>query len=394
MRVTKFYVGFPPAVVKRSFGETEYGIGLIPLGGFVRIVGMGRPHGRDLRACAEAAEKAAERRPADQPDRLTPALQRAQAVLDSGDAAGSAEALERLSEALEHDIELIDEERVTWCRKELQRVSEDADRRAYWRQPTWRRVVAILAGPGANVLAAFAILTVFYALGVPNYKPTTSVQQVQVNSPAQRMGLRPGDVVVGVQGRPVKDVQSLRKTIQTSKSVTLRVRRNGAIRTLGPAKPRKVGDQRLLGFVFDVKRDGTLHFGPLRSAHLAEQELWLVTKGTGVALKNLVFRGDRGNVQGVVGIVREQSTAVGQGLYLEQLAWLSLSLALFNLLPFLPLDGGHVLFALIERLRRKPLSREIYERVSLVGISVFVLLFLFVLQQDVGRILDNARPGP
>jgi regulator of sigma E protease len=244
------------------------------------------------------------------------------------------------------------------------------------------------------VLAAFAILTVFYALGVPNYKPTTSVQQVQVNSPAQRMGLRPGDVVVGVQGRPVKDVQSLRKTIQTSKSVTLRVRRNGAIRTLGPAQPRKVGDQRLLGFVFDVKRDGTLHFGPLRSAHLAEQELWLVTKGTGVALKNLVFRGDRGNVQGVVGIVREQSTAVGQGLYLEQLAWLSLSLALFNLLPFLPLDGGHVLFALIERLRRKPLSREIYERVSLVGISVFVLLFLFVLQQDVGRILDNARPGP
>ena len=106
MRVTKFYVGFPPAVVKRSFGETEYGIGLIPLGGFVRIVGMGRPRGRDLHACGEAAEKAAERRPADQPDRLTPALERARSVLDAGDSAGSAEALERLSEALENDIEL------------------------------------------------------------------------------------------------------------------------------------------------------------------------------------------------------------------------------------------------------------------------------------------------
>ena len=79
MRVTKFYVGFPPAVVKRSFGETEYGIGLIPLGGFVRIVGMGRPRGRDLHACGEAVEKAAERRPPDQPDRLTPALERARA---------------------------------------------------------------------------------------------------------------------------------------------------------------------------------------------------------------------------------------------------------------------------------------------------------------------------
>jgi regulator of sigma E protease len=394
MRVTKFYVGFPPAVVKRSLGETEYGIGLIPLGGFVRIVGMGRPRGRDLRACAEAAEKAAERRPPDQPDRLTPALERARTLLDAGDSAGSAEALERLAEALENDVDLVDEERVEWCRKELQRVSEDADARAYWRQPTWRRVAAITAGPAANVLAAFAILTVFYALGVPRYVPTTSVQQVQVNSPAQRMGLRPGDVVVGIQGRPVKDVASLRSTIESSQAVTLRVRRRGSVRTLGPARPRTVDGRRLLGFVFDVRRDGTLHFGALRSAHLAEQELWLVTKGTGAALKNLVVRGDRSNVQGVVGIVREQSTAVGQGLYLEQLAWLSLSLALFNLLPFLPLDGGHILFALIERLRRKPLSREIYERVSLVGISVFVLMFLFVLQQDVGRILDNARPGP
>jgi regulator of sigma E protease len=394
MRVTRFYVGFPPAVVKRSWGDTEYGIGLIPLGGFVRIVGMGRPRGKDLHACSEAAETAAERRPPDQPDTLTPALERARLTLDAGDAAGSSEALARLADAVERDADLVDPERVGWCRKELQRISEDADRRAYWRQPTWRRIAAILAGPGANVLAAFVILTVFYALGVPDYEPTTSVAQIQVNSPAQRMGLRPGDVVIAAQGRPVKDAASLRKTIETSPTVTLRVRRAGAVRTLGPAAPHKVGDQRLLGFVFDVRRNGTLHFGPLRSAHLAAQELWLVTKGTGEALRNLVVRGDRSNVQGVVGIVREQSTAVGQGLYLEQLAWLSLSLALFNLLPFLPLDGGHILFALIERARRRPLSREIYERVSLVGISVFVLMFLFVLQQDVGRILDNARPGP
>jgi regulator of sigma E protease len=223
---------------------------------------------------------------------------------------------------------------------------------------------------------------------------TSSVQQVQVGSPAQHMGLRPGDLVVGIQGKRVKDVQKLRRTIQTAPKVTLLVRRAGKLRTLGPQAPHTVGDQRLLGFVFDVKREGTLTFGPLRAAHLAEQELWLVTKGTATALKNLVYNGDRSNVQGVVGIVRQQSTAVGQGLYLEQLAWLSLSLALFNLLPFLPLDGGHVLFAVIERLRRRPLSREIYERVSMGGIAVFVVLFLLVLQSDVGRILDGARPGP
>jgi regulator of sigma E protease len=394
MRVTKFYVGFPPAVVKRSFGDTEYGIGLIPLGGFVRIVGMGRPRGKDLHASGEAAEKAAERRPPDQPDLLTPALERARTALDGGDPAAAADALARLSTALENDIELVDSERVEWCRKELKRVTEDADPRAYWRQATWRRITAILAGPFANVLAAFVVLTLFYGLGVPNYVPTTSVQQVQVGSPAQKMGLRPGDVVIGAQGRPVKTSEALRNTINTSATVTLRVRRGDGLRTLGPATPRKVGDRRLLGFVFDVKREGTLSFGPLRSAHLAEQELWLVTKGTAVALKDLVSSGDRSNVQGVVGIVREQSSAVGEGLYLEQLAWLSLSLAIFNLLPFLPLDGGHVLFALIERLRRRPLPRELYERVSLGGIAVFLILFLLVLQQDVGRILDGARPTP
>jgi regulator of sigma E protease len=394
MRVTKFYIGFPPAVVKRTFGATEYGIGAIPLGGFVRIVGMGRPRGKDLRACEEAVEKAAERRAPGEPDRLTPALERARTTLDAGDAVASGEAIALLSAALAADSELIDPERAGWCAKELERVGEDADPRAYWRMPVWRRIVAIVAGPAANLLAAFVVLTAFYGLGIPNYVATSSVQQVQIGSPAQKMGLQPGDAVVGIQGKRVKDVQKLRSTIQRSPKVTLLVRRGGKLRTLGPQAPRTVGDQRLLGFVFDVKREGTLHFGALRSAHLAQQELWLVTKGTATALKNLVYNGDRSNVQGVVGIVREQSTAVGQGLYLEQLAWLSLSLAIFNLLPFLPLDGGHVLFALIERVRRRPLSRELYERVSLGGIAVFVVLFLLVLQQDVGRILDGARPGP
>ena len=394
MRVTKFYVGFPPAVVKRTVGATEYGIGLIPLGGFVRIVGMGRPRGKDLHACSEAIEKAAERRHPQDPDPLTPALERARTALDSGDAEASADALARLSAALESDLELIDEERVEWCRKELKRIEEDADPRAYWRQATWRRITAIVAGPAANVLAALVLLVTFYGLGVPKYVPTSSVQQIQADSPAQRMGLKPGDVVIGAQGKPITDVQKLRQTIATSPTVTLRVRRDGAERTLGPATPRTVGDQRLLGFVFDVRRDGTLHFGAVRSVKLAGEEVWLVTKGTGIALKELVWGGDRSNVQGVVGIVREQSNSVGDGLYLEQLAWLSLSLALFNLLPFLPLDGGHVLFALIERLRRKPLPRELYERVSLAGIAVFLLLFLLVLQQDVSRIIDGARPGP
>ena len=101
------------------------------------------------------------------------------------------------------------------------------------------RITAIVAGPAANVLAAFVILVTFYGLGVPKYVPTTAVQQIQVGSPAERMGLQPGDVVIAAQGKPVKDSAALRKVITTSPTVTLQVRRDGAVRTLGPARPRR-----------------------------------------------------------------------------------------------------------------------------------------------------------
>ena len=286
----------------------------------------------------------------------------------------------RLADALENDAELVDDERVGWCRKEIARVTEDADPRAYWRQATWRRITAIVAGPAANVIAAFVILTTFYGLGVPKYVPTTSVNQVQIGSPAQHMGLEPGDVVIGAQGKPVKGTVALR---HDHRDLAERDAARPPRRARAHARPREAPQGRRPEAARIRLRRASHRHAPLRPLHsvqLAGEEVWLVTKGTGAALKNLVSSGDRSNVQGVVGIVRQQSTAVGQGVYLEQLAWLSLSLALFNLLPFLPLDGGHVLFALIERLRRKPLAREIYERVSLGGIAVFLVLFLLVLQ--------------
>src|SRR3954452_11335214 len=75
MRATKFYVGFPPALAKIRRGDTEYGLGAIPLGGYVRIVGMVRPRPQDLRNVADAVTEAREQRPDEVVDRLTPALE-------------------------------------------------------------------------------------------------------------------------------------------------------------------------------------------------------------------------------------------------------------------------------------------------------------------------------
>ena len=91
----------------------------------------------------------------------------------------------------------------------------------------------------------------------------------------------------------------------------------------------------------------------------------------------MVSGGDRSNLTTPVGIVQASSASENTGSYPRLLALISLSLAIFNLLPFLPLDGGHILFALIEKVRRRPVRREIYERVSVIGIGMMLLLFMF-----------------
>ncbi len=94
------------------------------------------------------------------------------------------------------------------------------------------------------------------------------------------------------------------------------------------------------------------------------------------------------NVSGPIGIVQSSSDAYRQGLsdYMFVIGLISLSLGVLNLLPLLPLDGGHLAFSLIEGARRRVVSREVYERVSAVGIALVALLFMLGLTNDIGRI--------
>src|SRR5205823_10745501 len=116
---------------------------------------------------------------------------------------------------------------------------------------------------------------------------------------------------------------------------------------------------------------------------------WHATTATLAALPRLVTPSGRKNVSGPVGIVDVSSQAVGLNfaLFLQIVGFISLSLAILNLLPLLPLDGGHIAFSLIEGVRRRAIAREVYERVSAVAIA-FVLILLFI-----GPSNDIHRPG-
>jgi regulator of sigma E protease len=258
---------------------------------------------------------------------------------------------------------------------------------AYWRQRTWKRIAAIAAGPGTNLLFAVVLLAAVYMLGIPS-DASRRVQDVIPKSPAIAAGLQAGDVIVGVNRQPTYDFTQVRDAIHNSKGVPLviSVVRNGQYKELSPVRPTKTDGVYTLGFHPAAVR--YTHYSPPRAFAQAAGDTWLVTKAMGSFLGHIANGSGRKDVSTPVGIVQQSSKAVQLGYreYLQVLAVISLSLALLNLLPLLPLDGGHMLFSIIEGARGRAVGRAVYERVSAIGIAVVLLLFFVGLSNDIGRI--------
>jgi regulator of sigma E protease len=211
-----------------------------------------------------------------------------------------------------------------------------------------------------------------------------TVDQVDPETPAARI-LQPGDRIVAVNGRRVTGLQiSERIRASGGKPTTLTIVRDGSRRTVQATPVKRDGAYRL-GFVLTLVYK---HYGPGEAVQLAVGRTWEVTKAIGSSLGRLVTGSGRKDVSSPVGIVRASSQTLEAGYreYLGLLALISLSLALLNLLPFLPLDGGHIAFSLIEGIRGRAMSREAYERASAVGIVLVLFLFFIGLSNDVGRL--------
>jgi regulator of sigma E protease len=387
-RATKFYVGFPPALLRHRRGDTEYGIGAIPLGGYVKIVGMARPQPVDLWRIRDAADEAQLRRTEDDADELTPAVDALERALKAGRLDQALPLTAPLRTALDRDAPLLIDATLRQARKDLARLTDELDPRAYWSLAVWRRVVIIAAGPFANVIAAVVILAGFYVVGEPTFAP--SVGAVTTNSAAAQAGLEPGDLILAVGNRPVATPSDVAPATKATggKPVVIKVRRDAKVVAIGPVAPRfsEKDNRYLFGIQIQPVRSGTKHSGPLTATRRAFEETWIVTKGTVVGLKGVVTPAGRDQLTTPVGIVESSSDAVSAGYYPGLLAFISLALAIFNLLPFLPLDGGHILFALLEKVYRRPIPRVVFERVSVVGIVLMLMLFTVGLNNDIGRL--------
>ncbi len=380
MRPRSFYIGFPPAIAKIKRKGIEYGIGAIPLGGYVRIPGMHRPAGSDLEAFMGPALH-------EQPS-LAPFVQRVRRFLDAADLETARARIPELRQAV-GEAELNKAARRS-AERALREVDEGTASDAYWRQKTWKRIAVIAAGPLANVLVAFIIFTAVYSTGAPTSQPSNEVAAVSAHTPAAAAGLQPGDRVVAVDGRPAKTFDTVSRLIRSSHghAITVTVLRGGRTVTLGPRRTIRLGGRWIWGFEPAAK----LASYPLgHSAGLAASDCWKVVTGTFGAFGSLFHKHGSTQLTSTVGIVRISAAAlkVGFNWYLQIVGLVSMSLALLNLLPLLPLDGGHILFSIIEAFRRRALAREVYERVSVIGFAVIVLIWVIALQHDLG----SSGPG-
>jgi regulator of sigma E protease len=376
MRPRRFYLGFPPALVKVVRNGIEYGIGAIPLGGYVKIPGMHRPAASDLDVQLAPAL-------AEDPS-LFPKVARVKRALEADDLDLARDALPELENAVEESS--LSPGAGKAARRSVEELRDALSSDAYWRQRTSKRVAVIFAGPGVNILVAIVLVGLGYLIGVPG-DPNRTVKNVQANTPAASVGLHAGDTIIAVNARETPNFDTVSRLIRASKGkpITVTVLRNGKAVTLGPVRTKQIGSRWALGFQPGWK---DVSYGPVEALTRSLGVTWDTTKATITFLPRLATGSGRKEVSSPVGIVDVSSQAVSLTftLYLQILGLISLSLAILNLLPLLPLDGGHILFSIIEGLRGRAVGREIYERVSAIGIALFLVLMLIGLSNDINHL--------
>ena len=358
MTPRKFYIGFGPAIAKTTRGGVEYGIGSIPLGGYVKIPGMNRPSPGDL----------AKLLPPGEAEKHTAELQAVDAAIERTD-------YDRAHELL---LELKPELGETRAWQELE---GSLARDAYWRAATWRRLTAIFAGPAVNLVFAILLFTALFLVSVT--RQTNIVGQVSPGTPAAAAHVHVGDRVLAVNGKKVapKEIPAHIRATE-GRPFTLLVDRHGK-RVVVPVQAKKIQGAYRIGIAIEA-RDGPGESLPA-AARDALHLTWDVTAGTVTGLGQLATGSDTSHVSSSYGIVKASAAAWRAGLrtFLFVLGLISLALGLLNLLPVLPLDGGHIVMALVEKVRGRTFAQGVYIRYSVVGLTLFAVLMYFGLRNDI-----------
>jgi regulator of sigma E protease len=265
-----------------------------------------------------------------------------------------------------------------------------------------KRIAIVVAGPGFNLLlAVFLFIVVFTFYGVPVM--STQVSGVEKGSPAERAGIAKGDRIVAIDGEPVKEWEELSKKIKGSggRTLNLQIRRGEETKniTVQPIQKegRNIFGERKDDWIIGIGSQVSIEKGnPGLAVVKAVVQTYDYAKLTLMAFyKMLVGDVSPRNIGGPILIAQMagQQAQEGLGSFLAFLAVLSINLGVLNLLPVPVLDGGHLLFFLVEAVIRKPLSVKYREVAQQVGICLLALLMVYAFYNDIVRFFEKQVGG-
>ncbi len=327
VKVEEFGIGYPPRLFGKKFGQTLYSINLIPFGAFVKIPG---------------------------------------------------------------EIEHLEE---SW---------------SFFKKPIWQRGLIVFGGALSFWIVATILLSIVFSLGAPTaisdeetnnlINPKVQIAAVSSNSPAEKAGIRAGDTILELKITnevlkitKVKEIQEFTDT-HKGEEITLTIERG-----------KEIFDATLIPRVSPPAGEGSMGVGLVRTAiknYPWYQAFWQgisttfnltidIIKGYAQIIGNLTKGLPLGvQLMGPVGIFHlfTQASQLGVNYFLNFIAIISIYVAIFNVLPIPAVDGGKLLFLLIEAIRRKPVSQKIEQNVTTVCFSLLLALMVFVTIKDIMRI--------
>lgn len=278
------------------------------------------------------------------------------------------------------------------------------DKDSFASQKIWKRLVILAAGVIMNVFLAWGLFSIGYMIGLPQVTETASknaiisepsviIASVIPDSPAATAGLQPGDIIKQVGGQIITSESALQEIIGASdgQTVSLAVNRNGEDIDVLAEPASKDGGRATIGVA--IFASGTVRYPFFSAIFEGAKTTGLMLKEITVAFGSLfsnLFQGKpvADQFAGPIGIANVTGEAARLGfIYLLQFtALLSLNLAIINILPFPALDGGRILFLLVEKLKGRPVKQELEGAIHNIGFLLLIALIIFVTYKDIIRL--------
>jgi len=269
----------------------------------------------------------------------------------------------------------------------------------------WRRALILSAGVMMNVILAAMLLSLGYMIGLPqsidDVRPSAHITKAEVivmetlaDSPAQKAGLQAGDVIVSVNGETVNSSEGLQALVGVNNGQAT----NFVVKSQAEEKnlqitPEIISSTGKPGIGVSIYASGTVRYPffiaiweGIRATGLM---FWVIIMAFAVLIRDLFLgAGVGGQVAGPVGIatLTGQVAHLGFAYLLQFMALLSLNLALINILPFPALDGGRLLFLLIEKFKGKPVRQSVEALIHTIGFWLLILLIIVVTYKDIVRL--------